>query len=325
MDPSKIFFTLLKTMIKSVSEQIIRYKVPSMFKTKRFLNLSLGIALYSFFLFQAHSTTIDILKQEIPKVLHDELKDLSYTLDPYGNISIDIRDEAQIQKLRAVKHIAAETFQNKGVYVRLPLAKASLSDQIEGAGYELYQLDRHRKEITFLYRNGRAIPFVDTAFVTASIFIVRIDEEGNKQLLVINEYDKKDLTVPAGHVEGGELAINAVLRETKEEVGLDLNPADVRLYSVRNRTFKDTGRNHVDFNFFTIVPFDSVIKIDGKEVLSYIWVPLSEDALKSTNAFEKNFSSLYSDVINSTSEVGFIHMLNEAHCVVKLKKGLPLA
>ena len=271
----------------------------------------------------ANSATISILQKEVPKGLQNALGDLSYNLDAYGNLSIEIKHKEQLHKLDNIKQVAETDFQNRGIYIRLPLTNASLGAEIERKGFELYQLDRSKKEITFLFRNGRAIPYVDTAFVTASIFIIRIDSQGNKQLLVIDEEDKKDLTVPAGCVDGGELALTAAIRETKEEIGLDLKPSDIKLYSIRNRTFKETNRNHVDFNFVTIVPFDSKINVDGKEVLNYTWIPLSEDALKTTKAFGKSLSPLYVDAIISCDDVGLIHMLNDTHFVVKLKKGLP--
>jgi len=40
-------------------------------------------------------------------------------------------------------------------------------------------------------------------------------------------YQDGKYQIPAGHVEMGELPTEALIRETKEEIGIDLNPADL--------------------------------------------------------------------------------------------------
>lgn len=47
--------------------------------------------------------------------------------------------------------------------------------------------------------------------------------------------------VPAGHLDGNERLIDALIRESKEEVGIDINPKDVVLaHTMHNRS--DTER-----------------------------------------------------------------------------------
>jgi 8-oxo-dGTP pyrophosphatase MutT (NUDIX family) len=219
-----------------------------------------------------------------------------------------------------VKQLATEDFKNRGIYITIPLIKGILATEIQKAGFELYALNREQETLTFLFRNGRAIPFLDTAFVTASIFITRMNKDGIQELLCINEYDKKDLTVPAGSIEAGELAIEGVMREVEEEIGIKLSPSDIKLYSIRNRTFKETGKNHVDFNYCVSVPYDTVVTVDEKEVLSYAWIPVAKIIDNTASAFDKVFSKLYADVIHSKiSAPGVVTNVSPIHNVVKVR------
>lgn len=56
-----------------------------------------------------------------------------------------------------------------------------------------------------------------------------------------------ELAVPAGHIEPGESATVAVLRETREEIGLGLRTEDVRMALVQHG--RADGEAYVDFFF----------------------------------------------------------------------------
>ena len=58
-------------------------------------------------------------------------------------------------------------------------------------------------------------------------------------------------TVPAGHVEAGELPTEALARETKEEVGITINPNDVQLAHTMYRTKHDETGDRVDL-FYSV-------------------------------------------------------------------------
>ena len=56
--------------------------------------------------------------------------------------------------------------------------------------------------------------------------VVIPNEEENKVLMVCQHHEEKDIwMVPGGGIEAGESSIDAAIRETKEETGLDIeNP-----------------------------------------------------------------------------------------------------
>ncbi|MDO8518190.1 MAG: NUDIX domain-containing protein [bacterium] len=62
-------------------------------------------------------------------------------------------------------------------------------------------------------------------------------------------YQDGNYQVPAGHVDEGELPSEALIREAKEEIGIDLFPNDFELVHVSYRPKHDNTDNRVDFFF----------------------------------------------------------------------------
>ena len=62
-------------------------------------------------------------------------------------------------------------------------------------------------------------------------------------------YQDGHYQVPAGHVEEGELPTAALIREVKEEVGIDVNFIDLDLVHVSYRPKHDETGDRVDFFF----------------------------------------------------------------------------
>lgn len=56
-------------------------------------------------------------------------------------------------------------------------------------------------------------------------------------------------TIPAGHLDGGEPLTAAAVREVKEEVGVDIDPKDLRLVHVMHRSDRDDDQERLDFYF----------------------------------------------------------------------------
>ncbi|MDR6970614.1 NUDIX domain-containing protein [Leifsonia shinshuensis] len=65
-------------------------------------------------------------------------------------------------------------------------------------------------------------------------------------------YRDGELSLPAGHVEPGESATAAVLRETREEIRVELDPGDVRLALVQHG--RADGDAYIDFFFVADLP-----------------------------------------------------------------------
>lgn len=82
--------------------------------------------------------------------------------------------------------------------------------------------------------------------------------------------------VPAGHIEMGELPSEAIIREAKEEVGIDIDPKDLRLFHVSYRPKHDNTDNRADF-FFTASSWKGEIKnMEPHKCDDMKWVRIEE-------------------------------------------------
>lgn len=84
-----------------------------------------------------------------------------------------------------------------------------------------------------------------TAIVAVHLFLVR---DGSVLLLrrAHTGYEDGSYSVPAGHVEAGETATEAILREAAEEIGLALQAGDTSLALVMHR---QADEPRIDFFF----------------------------------------------------------------------------
>ena len=74
----------------------------------------------------------------------------------------------------------------------------------------------------------------------------------NKALLLKRAntgYRDGEYSLPAGHVDGGEPAVRAAMREAREEVGVNVEPGDLRLVHTMHR-FSDEPEPHERIDLF---------------------------------------------------------------------------
>lgn len=104
--------------------------------------------------------------------------------------------------------------------------------------------------------------------------------EKNEKYLVARRcntgYQNGNYHVPAGHVDEGELPTEAIVREAKEEIGIDLLPADLELVHVSYRPKHNNTDNRVDF-FFRARTWGGEIKnMETHKCDDLKWVSLDE-------------------------------------------------
>jgi len=68
-----------------------------------------------------------------------------------------------------------------------------------------------------------------------------------------------EYTLPSGHLDGNETARAAAARESKEEVGVDVDPNNLKFVHVVHRRGDDGDHERVDF-FFEVLKYSGQLK-----------------------------------------------------------------
>ncbi len=110
--------------------------------------------------------------------------------------------------------------------------------------------------------------------VPASYLIFRREEKILLSLRQNTGYYDGWYTLPSGHVEEGELPIGAAIRESKEEVGLELQPGQVRHVHTMYRTRGDGTGDRADYFFEAIRWAGEPINQEPEKCVALEWFSL---------------------------------------------------
>ena len=112
----------------------------------------------------------------------------------------------------------------------------------------------------------------------ATVGALIVNDRG-EVLLVRSEKWGEKWTVPGGHIELGERAEDAIVREVKEETGLDSVAEE--LVIVQQAIYPKDYHKHEHYIFMDYVcrATSREVKLDGRELQSFIWTK-PEEALK---------------------------------------------
>jgi nucleoside triphosphatase len=98
-----------------------------------------------------------------------------------------------------------------------------------------------------------------------------VNEEGRILLAKSHKWFDK-YTLPGGHIEVGESMVDAVKREVKEEVGLDVDVVEMLLVQEAIFAPEFYKKKHFVFIDFYCKSKDQKVKVDQTEIQDYIWV-----------------------------------------------------
>ncbi|MBT3337442.1 MAG: NUDIX domain-containing protein [Anaerolineae bacterium] len=108
-----------------------------------------------------------------------------------------------------------------------------------------------------------------------------------KMLLVRSHKFHDKYVVPGGHIEVGEKMVDAVIREAKEETGLDV-------YDPQFIFFQEFIQDESFWKNMHFIFFDFALKTDSTDVVlndeaeAYVWVTLEEALTMNVDAYTIN-------------------------------------
>jgi len=114
------------------------------------------------------------------------------------------------------------------------------------------------------------------------------------QMLLVRSHKWGDrYTIAGGHVEVGERLEDALRREIKEEVGLEIK--DIRFLMTQEAIFSEEFWEKRHFVFFDFVCecVDDRVKVDDKEIQDYVWVEPQKTARLRLDTFTSNMVEKY--------------------------------
>lgn len=133
----------------------------------------------------------------------------------------------------------------------------------------------------WIIKNGTSIPDTSTAVAGARVLVCRNDHV----LMIEDKRFKGQAVYPGGGVDAGELALDAACREIKEEVGLTIQPSDLRLIALINH-LRSNRYGYTDYcHYYMTRKFTGEVKIQESEILQAFWAPLSNAAQDKADAW----------------------------------------
>ena len=97
-----------------------------------------------------------------------------------------------------------------------------------------------------------------------------VNKEGKILLAKSHKWFDK-YTLPGGHIEIGETMKEAVAREVREEVGLDVEVAEFLLMQEAIFAEEFWKKKHFIFFDFLCRSRDQQVKLDGRELQEHVW------------------------------------------------------
>ena len=112
---------------------------------------------------------------------------------------------------------------------------------------------------------------VKQVFPEPTVGALIVNDEGKILLAKSHKWFDK-YTLPGGHIEVGESMIDAVRREVKEEVGLDVEVVEMLLVQEAIFAPEFYKKKHFIFIDFYCKSKEQQVKLDQNEIQDYIWV-----------------------------------------------------
>ena len=120
-----------------------------------------------------------------------------------------------------------------------------------------------------------------------------LDDKGRLLLVKSPKWKHDKWTVPGGHIEVGESARQAIVREVREETGLNVEP--IALLLVQEAIFSDEYYKPMHYLFmdFLCETKNPSVKLDKRELSEYRWFKVEESYDADVESYTRNLLNMY--------------------------------
>jgi nucleoside triphosphatase len=134
---------------------------------------------------------------------------------------------------------------------------------------------------------GSRPPRMRQAYPEPTVGALILNRRGEALLVRSHKWGSK-LTIPGGHVEVGEGLVDALRREVKEEVGLEI--FDIKFLTVQEAIFSSEFWKKKHFIFFDYVCRcrGERVRVDGDEIQSFRWLDPREAMKMKLDTYTRN-------------------------------------
>jgi 8-oxo-dGTP pyrophosphatase MutT (NUDIX family) len=208
--------------------------------------------------------------------------------NPFGGVVVDSSALPEDpERFAACLDYSLEVWKAEGarlVWLAVSRSQAALIPVCVSRGFVFHHAREDSLQMTYTIVPGSFIPPYATHYVGAGGVVLR--EDG--RLLVASEKYKmfpgRRLKLPGGALQGGEHIAAAVVREVKEETGIDARFE--RLVCLRHWHGYRYGKSDIYF-VCRLTPLSTEITMDTQELVECLWLPL-EDYLADTDVHPFN-------------------------------------
>ncbi len=140
--------------------------------------------------------------------------------------------------------------------------------------------------------------------VVPAVYLIIRNKEGEILLMLRQNtgYQDGNYVVPSGHVEEGELPKAAMIREAKEEIGIDLGLEELEFAHVSSRPAHDETGDRVDFFFLAKTWSGEVVNMEPHKCAELKWIKPT-DLPENTTPHVREIIKLIGEGVNY-SELG---------------------
>ena len=164
-------------------------------------------------------------KRRLPRV--EESAVLTFVEDRYNGVEIQVLpDLGEQPHLEAFEHALRQRIRDwvaagkGGLWLHVPLSSASVVGSAAAQGFAFHHAVPDNTELVYVCDQAGMTPAYATSIEGATGVVFSPDEEK-----ILSVWERGGWNTPGGAVDPGEMKIEALARECREEVGIALDPS----------------------------------------------------------------------------------------------------